>query len=197
MKKILTISEPNCGGKPMGYAVEIPNDNRDTLSAEIRKGLEKAWYFNECMAKSAFIDEDLDALKEQGYTYIPGDGVDPNLCGAAQGRFLVEVTILDEVEVDKPKRSTKVPVFPFKNFKVEADVDWDCDEGVTPPDRKFEVVFTPDELTPWGVLDKGGIEDVNTWFIDEVKLNEVLSDYLTDFTDFCHKGFTFTWDYER
>lgn len=184
MKKILTIAEPNCGGKPTGYAVPIPNDNFKTLETEVLKGLVKGWHFTEGMARAAVIDEDIDALKEQGYTYL-------------QERFIVEVTILDEVEVPKPKRSTKVPVFPFKNFNVEADVDWIPVEGETKPDRKFEVVFTPDELTIWGILDKGGIEDVNTWFINEVKLEEVLSDYLTDFTDFCHKGFTFEWDYER
>lgn len=46
----------------------------------------------------------------------------------------------------------------------------------------------------FGILDKGGIEDVNTWFINEVKLEEELSEYLTDFTDFCHNGFSFEWD---
>ena len=28
-------------------------------------------------------------------------------------------------------------------------------------------------------------------------LELAISDYLTDFTDFLHKGFTFKWDYER
>ena len=181
MKKILTISEPNCGGKPTGYAVPIPNDNFKTLETEVLKGLVKGWHFTEGMARAVVIDEDIDSLKAQGYTYL-------------QERFLVEVTILDEEEVGKPKLCTKVPVYPFTKLKVEADVDWACDEGDTPPDRKFEVVFTPDELMHFGILDKGGIEDVNTWFINEVKLDEELSEYLTDFTDFCHKGFTFEWD---
>lgn len=184
MKKILTISEPNCGGKPTGYAVPIPNDNFKTLETEVLKGLVKGWHFTEGMARAVVIDEDIDALKEQGYTYL-------------QDRFIVEVTIIDEVEADKPERSTKVLVFPFTKFKVEADVDWDVEEGETAPDRKFEVTFTPEELTSWGVLDKGDGEKSKKWFINEVMLELAISDYLTDFTDFLHKGFTFKWDYER
>ena len=184
MKKILTIAEPNCGGKPTGYAVPIPNDNFKTLETEVLKGLVKGWYYTEGMARAAVIDEDIDALKEQGYTYL-------------QDRFIVEVTILDDEVEDKPERSTKVPVFPFTIFKVEADVDWIPGEGGDRPDRELDVAFTPDELMGWGILDKGGIEEANTWFINEVKLEKVLSEYLTDFTDFCHKGFTFKWDYER
>lgn len=84
MKKILTISEPNCGGKPTGYAVPIPNSNFKTLETEVLKGLVKGWHFTEGMARAAVIDDDIDSLKEQGYAYL-------------QERFLVEVTILDEV----------------------------------------------------------------------------------------------------
>ena len=84
MKKILTISEPNCGGKPTGYAVPIPNDNFKTLETEVLKGLVKGWHFTDGMARAVVIDEDIDALKAQGYTYL-------------QERFIVEVTILDEV----------------------------------------------------------------------------------------------------
>lgn len=87
------------------------------------------------------------------------------------------------------------PVYPFKRFNITAKVDWDFDEGDTPPDPKFEVSFTPEELMNEDILDKGGIEDINKWFIDEAKLEEFLGEYLTDFTDFCHKGFTFEWDY--
>lgn len=181
MKKILTISEPDCGGKPTGYAVEITNENRDTLAAEIRKGLQKGWYLIEKMAEDAVTEDVMDSLKSQGYAYI-GE------------RFLVEVTILDEDETKK--KSTKTPVYPFTKFKVSAVVLWDCDKGETPPDPKFEVTFTPEELMSEDVLDKGDIEDVNTWFINEARLDEFVGEYLTDYTDFCHKGYTFEWEYK-
>lgn len=105
--------------------------------------------------------------------------------------------------IDKDKERTKTmknnkkmtPVYPFKRFNITAIVLWDYEKGETPPDPKFEVSFTPEELMNEDVLDKGGIDDINKWFIDEKKLEEFLGEYLTDFTDFCHKGFTFEWDY--
>ena len=82
--KIITISEPDCGAKPTGYAAQIPNDNRETLREHIERGLVEGWFMSEEMAKKAASEEDLDDLRASWYTY---------LCG---GRFLVEVTILEE-----------------------------------------------------------------------------------------------------
>ena len=92
MSKILTISAPYGGGKPTGYAVDIPNDGMDVLETEIARGLRKGWNIDRVTAAAAIIDEDLEALKEQGYTYIPGDGVRKSLCNITEGRFLVEIT---------------------------------------------------------------------------------------------------------
>lgn len=102
---------------------------------------------------------------------------------------------------DKERKKTMknnkkmTPVYPFKRFNITAEVDWDFDEGDTPPDPKFEVSFTPEKLMNEDILDKGDIEDINKWFIDEEKLEEFLGEYLSDSTAFCHKGFTFEWDY--
>lgn len=175
MKKILTISEPNCGGKPTGYAVAIRNANFKTLETEILKGLVKGWHFTEGMARATLIDEDVDALKEQGYTYL-------------QERFIVEVTTLDD-EVG----TLIAAVSPFKKLAITANVKWDYDEGETPPDPKFEVEFTPDELEQQGLLARETAE----WFLDEGHLENFLSEYLTSFTDFFHKGFTFGWECKR
>lgn len=80
---------------------------------------------------------------------------------------------------------------PFSGLKITAKVDWDFDEGDTPPDPKFEVTFTPDELKDKGILEKAEDEAMETWLLYEDKLEEFLSDYLTDSTDFCHKGFKY------
>lgn len=83
MTKILTIAEPECCGKPTGFAAVIPNENFDTLMEMVLKGLQDEWFYTESVARATVIDEDIDALKEQGYTWI-------------KERFLVEVTILAE-----------------------------------------------------------------------------------------------------
>ena len=95
MKKVLTISECGCGGKPTGYAIELNDESRETIERHIVDGLTNGWGISGAEADSALIDEDIDTLKESGYTYIPGDGVDKAKCHIAEGRFLVEVTILD------------------------------------------------------------------------------------------------------
>lgn len=169
MKKILTISEPDCGGKPTGYAVEIPNDNRDTIKAEVRKGLVKGWYYTDGMAESAASDAELDAVKENGYGWL-GE------------RFLVEVTTLDEVML--------TAIHPFRKMHVTAKVDWDSyDEGDTPPDNIFKVTFTPAELSECAnVLDTSRSD---WWYLDERKFDEYMGEYVTNYTDFCHKGLVY------
>ena len=86
-------------------------------------------------------------------------------------------------EEDEP---TRYP--PFKKLKVDCYVLWDYDEGDTPPDPHFEVSFTPEELESENILDRSNIE-VTDWELYEDRLEEFMSEYLTSFTDFCHKGF--------
>lgn len=82
--KIFTISEPECGGKPTGFASVIKNDNRSTLKEQVVKGLVEAWFFTESMAERFASEGDMDALHECGYLW------------SSDGRFLFEVTMLDE-----------------------------------------------------------------------------------------------------
>ena len=166
--KILTISEPDCGGKPTGYAVTILNSNRNTLKTAVCKGLIKGWYYSEGMADTAIGEAELDALKENGYCWL-GE------------RFLVEVTIMDE----------ETPLVPFAKMHITANVNWDYDDGDTPPDRLFEVTFTAQELVE-NVMALDNTDD-DCWYLDEDKLDSYMSDYVTNFTDFCHNGLTYTY----
>ena len=84
--KILTVSEPECGAKPIGYAAVIPNGNRDTLKAHIFKGLEAGWGIKANEAEGMLSDEDLDVLKASDYVWF-----------GKNFRFVVEVTILDSI----------------------------------------------------------------------------------------------------
>jgi hypothetical protein len=79
---------------------------------------------------------------------------------------------------------------PFKRLKVEAEVEWDADEEDMPftPKKDFKVVFTPEELEHFEVLDRS---DPKKWSIPKEKFEEWFGEYLTDFTDFCHRGFTY------
>ena len=83
-------------------------------------------------------------------------------------------------------------IAPFSKIEITADVDWDFDEGDTPPDREFKVSFTPDELVHFNVLDKGDAKE-NNWRLNEGKLGDFISEYVTDFTDFCHNGVSYTY----
>ena len=84
-----------------------------------------------------------------------------------------------------------------RKIEITADVDWDFDEGDTPPEREFKVSFTPEDLFHFGVL-YGKYLGEEGWEneIDREALSEFLSDYLTDYTDFCHNGFTFTYSFK-
>lgn len=93
----------------------------------------------------------------------------------------------------KAKREP-VKFSPFSGLKITAKVDWDFDEGDMPPDPKFEVTFTPEELKDKGILENAEDEAIETWLLYEDKLEEFLSDYLTDSTDFCHKGFKYMYN---
>lgn len=82
---------------------------------------------------------------------------------------------------------------PFAKLTVTAQVDWDFDEDVVNsglPSAKQTIDFTADELKNEGIVDVGDIDEVN-WLIDEDKLEDLISDRLTDDTGFCHNGFGF------
>lgn len=91
---------------------------------------------------------------------------------------------------------------PFAKLTVTAKVDWDFDEDVVNsglpfeefglPSAKQTIDFTADELKNEGIVDVGDIDEVD-WQIDEDKLEDLISDRLTDDTGFCHNGFGFNY----
>lgn len=84
-----------------------------------------------------------------------------------------------------------VDIAPFTTMEISAKVDWDSDEGDTDlPDRSQTLTLTADELKVNEVVDVGDIQD-RCWTLDEDKLEEYVSDRLTDETGYCHNGFTF------
>ena len=171
--KIITIAETECGGKPTIYATEIADTNFDTLLSHMKKGLPNC----------EILDEDVDALKEYGYTWIAE-------------RFCVEVTELGE-GTDTNEESTApnhniVQYSPFKRLKVTAEVDWDIDPNDDYyPDRSFGMVITSEFLQASGIITDNE-EDPTVWDFDETAFKEWFGEYLTSYTDFCHKWFTYT-----
>jgi len=170
--KIITIAETECGGKPTIYAAEVANTNFDTLLEHMKKGLPNC----------EILDEDVDALKEQGYTWIAE-------------RFCVEVTEIGEgTDTDEESTAPKhniVQYSPFKRLKVTADVDWDGDEGQDTPEKNFEATFLSVYLKERGFITDNE-EDPTVWDFDETAFKEWFGEYLTSFTDFLHNGFTYT-----
>ena len=165
--KIITIAETECGGKPTIYAAEVANTNFDTLLEHMKKGL----------PKQEILDEDVDALKEQGYTWIAE-------------RYCVEVTEIGEGTDTEDGDITKFA--PFKKMKVTAEVDWDGDEGQDTPEKHFEVTFTADELKYANNCLNEDDDDPTVWNFYWNEFEEWFGEYLTSYTDFCHKGFTYT-----
>lgn len=166
-KEIITISETECGGKPTIYAEYLTDNSFDTLLSHMKKGLPNC----------EILDEDVDALKEQGYTWIAE-------------RYCVEVTEIGEGTETQEDRVVKFS--PFKKLKVTAKVEWDGDEGDELPDPDFEVTFTADELKYANNCLNEDDDDPTVWNFYKDEFEEWFGEYLTSFTDFCHKGFTYT-----
>ena len=106
-----------------------------------------------------------------------------------------DFAIEDDGEEDKPKNKEthlepNMFFSPFKRLKVIADVDWDGDDGDELPDHNFEVTFTADELKELGFI-KETDDDSTVWTFVTNEFGEWFGEYLTSFTDFCHKGFTY------
>ena len=60
--EIITISEPDCGVKPTGYAAAIKDRGFSELRKHIAKGLETGWGIGEGVALA--IAEEHDALRQ-------------------------------------------------------------------------------------------------------------------------------------
>ena len=85
-------------------------------------------------------------------------------------------------------------VKPFKALKVTAVVDWDEDEDKV-IDEEIVAEFTPETLR--GAADCLTDSPDGDWLINNRKLEEFLSDWLSDATGFCHKGFSWVYSCRR
>ena len=153
--------------KAMKYKVQITRKETYTASVEVEAdNPDEAKAIAEARElENEYVDLfDLPDEVEKDFTVLDGNGGTP--------------------AEDEPTRYPS-----FKKLKVDCDVQWDYDEGDTPPDPHFEVSFSPEELENAGILDRSNIEET-AWELYEGRLEEFMSEYLTNFTDFCHKGFT-------
>ena len=93
----------------------------------------------------------------------------------------------------KPNRYT-----PFSRLKVSvSDIDYDFDEmdyeeieqvkSKLPTFMNLE--YSADELLDYAVLSQD--DNSTEWIINRDALEELISDYITNRTDFCHNGFRF------
>ena len=51
--KIITLSEPDCGGKPTGYCAVAESEGNIELAAHIKSALVDVWHYGEGMADNA------------------------------------------------------------------------------------------------------------------------------------------------
>ena len=97
------------------------------------------------------------------------------------------------------KYSKKNQYSPFSYLKVYVfDIDYDFDgmdddeieqtKSELPTDGNLE--YSAEELFDYSVLSKDGVNSTE-WIIDNDALEELISDYITDNTGFCHNGFRF------
>lgn len=81
--KIITLSEPDCGGKPTAYAAIVEREGKVELASHVKSALENCWKYGEEMAEAASSGDVLQLLKERGFAWI-------------DGRILVELTDVDK-----------------------------------------------------------------------------------------------------
>lgn len=90
----------------------------------------------------------------------------------------------------------------FKRIKVVAtgiewdtsdcDLDWMVNDGKPELPDEISYIYTKDELEGLGIVS----EDIDTGdlLLDDDMLMDVVSDRLTDDTEFCHNGFGMSYD---
>lgn len=88
--KIITLSEPDCGGKPTAYCAVAESDGKLALAAHIKRALENEWSYGEGVADAAVTDDVIQLLKERGFAWI-------------DERILVELTKVDKYDYEKSR----------------------------------------------------------------------------------------------
>ena len=197
MSKVLTISENETTG--IGYAVLLTKFSREHIQRTIAKGLKESWYSIEQMAEDIAKDnEAYEVLKESGSAYY------------GEGRFMVCITALSEEpsenegeieDIGNPEdvlfKKEKDPIFsPFKSIEVEAEVDWEIDEGEEGIARRYVEKFSADRLKELGFIEE--VENCpSDWKFKEGEFRRWFSYHISGQTGYFHNGFSATYAEKR
>lgn len=88
--KIITLSEPDCGGKPTGYCAVVESEGKIALAAHVKNALVDVWRYGEGVADHAVSGDVMSGLKERGFAWI-------------DERILVELTKVDKYDYEKSR----------------------------------------------------------------------------------------------
>ena len=100
-------------------------------------------------------------------------------------------------EVNQCKENDEpVRVAPFSKMTVTAEVDWDAEENEVKPNSIVVQTYTAEELKNAEVVDVGEIDDTG-WYLYEQRLEDFVSEQLSDEYGFCHNGFSLEYTFKR
>ena len=108
--KVITLSEPACGGKPTGYCAVAETEGNIALAAHIKSALVDVWHYGEVMANRAVSGYVMRGLKERGFAWI-------------DERILVELNHVDKFDDENGKKiNAEMFVIGLNNGTIKIDV---------------------------------------------------------------------------
>ena len=109
--KVITLSEPDCGGKPTGYCAVAESEGNIALAAHIKSALVDVWHYGEVMANRAVSGYVMRGLKERGFAWI-------------DERILVELNQVDKFDDENGKKTyAEMLVIGLNNGTIKIDVE--------------------------------------------------------------------------
>lgn len=109
--KIITLSEPDCGGKPTGYCAVAESEGNIELAAHIKSALVDVWHYGEGMADNAVSGYVMQVLKERGFAWI-------------DERILVELNQVDKFDDENGKKTyAEMLVIGLNNGTIKIEVE--------------------------------------------------------------------------
>lgn len=108
--KIITLSEPDCGGKPTGYCAVAESEGNIELAAHIKSALVDVWHYGKGMADNAVSGYVMRGLKERGFAWI-------------DERIIVELSKVDKFDDENGKKTyAEMFVIGLNNGTIKIDV---------------------------------------------------------------------------
>lgn len=107
---IITLSEPDCGGKPTAYAAILESLGSIEIASHVRSALEENWrYGNDAASSIASDPEMMSNLRSSGFCWI-------------RERILVEITEVDKFpDEQEKKRDAEVFMICFNGGMIRID----------------------------------------------------------------------------